>query len=86
MRVIKGTVKYNHNLYTDCVPGPQCIDRALQSLAITTLELFAFAIVLCLMPILGSTIDFCVSDSIAVWYRYKGGGRVLYRVLSKLNR
>ena len=38
------------------------------------------------MILLGSTIAFWVLESIAIWYRYNGGEKFLYRVLNKLDR
>ena len=36
--------------------------------------------------LLGSTITFWVFESIAIWYRYNGGEKFLYRLLNKLDR
>lgn len=38
------------------------------------------------MVLLGSTITFWLFETIAIWYRYNGGERFLYRVLNKLER
>lgn len=38
------------------------------------------------MILLGSTIAFWIFESIAVWYRYNGGEKYLFRLLNKLDR
>ena len=38
------------------------------------------------MILFGSTIAFWIFESIAVWYRYNGGEKYLYKFLNKLDR